>query len=186
MERRLEGYFTYWWNWFSGPTGRVQLECPLVGESALHKKREMGIWSKSELISQKGSGPDSKIRASPCHWLCFDWIHPLLMLFSLIPPSSYSKSHFRQNVESVGSMKFASHLNNDDRIPYTLLRAALSLCAPLSLSAEPSLFRCSSCLLCVLRLSSPLCAPPPPYLTWETSDGSGPAPSLNLVLIFVL
>ena len=74
-----------------------------------------------EFVSKKGFGPVSKIRADLCHWLCFDWIHPLLMFCAYSPPSYCpcldSKFHFQQNVESVESMKFASHLNNDDRIP---------------------------------------------------------------------
>lgn len=91
------------------------------GESALYEKGKMGIGRRSEFVSTKGFGPVSKIRADLCHWLCFDWIHPLLMFCAYSPPSYCpcldSKFHFQKNVESVESMKFASHLNNDDIIP---------------------------------------------------------------------
>lgn len=106
-------------------------------------EKKMGIGSKSEFVSEKGFGPVSKIRPALWHWLCFDWIHPLLMLFTYSPPSYCpcldSKFHFQQNMESVGSMKFASHLNSDDGIPHALLQAAFSplLLAPSVVSLTP-------------------------------------------------
>lgn len=124
---------------------------------------EMGIGRKSESVSRKGFGPVSKIRPALCHWLCFDWFHPLLMFFTYFPPLYCpcldSKSHLQQNVESVGSIKFASHLNNDDSIPLTLLQAALP-------SAPCTFCYCFCVFLCVLCLMSLLCAPPTWLVKW--------------------
>lgn len=119
----------------------------------------MGIGNKSEFISRKGYGPVCKIRPCLCHWLRFDWIHPPLMYFTYCPPSYCpcldSKSHFQANVESVESMKFASHLNNDDSIsPHTaagctLPSAASSFCQAFLVSLTP--------VSSVLPASLPLC-----------------------------